>query len=510
MKKKVTLAFPPPSERYDRPWSIENINHPLSSGLAILAQNIRNHCEGIDVECIGAQKVHGETAEDFEFRYKTKEDMQASCGGSDIVGLSTILINLENSLRIAEQLKRENPHQIIVLGGPSASYSSTARLLLQQNSPIDYVVAGDGEHALVDIVRGENPADIPNLFYRDRDGKVVKSKKSSVSDLVDRPIWDFTSAPDYTQVMKAFDSRTRLYRELREKEGNFLGMVAVQFSTGCEKAEQSGPCSYCVSARNPNVVTRNAHTFWKQVLQLYDKHGITEYFIADNVLATPQKLELLLRAKEDFSIPSEIEFRVYGYVPFFYQSESKSMMTQLKDLGVKNLFVGVENFDGRVNALSNKPSFAYQQVYDIVKGATEIGIDMFLPVMAGLPGDSEESHRYNLECMERLLREFGSRTYGHGKLVRVDFSLAMPLRDTFWYQRLVRIPEVRRFYLQETGKDLPEHIDIDSDVLRDASLRYYHPKGLTNKDLKLHQQRFVEMCCHYLRPEQIGGFEPSI
>ncbi|MFC1682477.1 B12-binding domain-containing radical SAM protein [Nanoarchaeota archaeon] len=507
--KKVYLAFSTPSEQYSVPWSVERINHPLQSGLAILARSLEEKVSGIDVQCIGNQAVGGTNKEEYRFNYKTMEEFVERCENSDVVGLSVLLNNLTKSIEIAKELKKRNPKQIIVFGGSGVSDNKSAKLVLQQADAVDYVVKGDGEQPLVDIVRGEKPANIPNILYREN-GEVKRSKNKFSSDLNDRQLWDFTSTPDYQDVMRAFDSRTDLFQKLRGGYGNFIGMVGVQLSKGCEKAEAMGRCSYCVSAQSPKVVVRDANRFWEEVTHLYKTHGITEYFIVDNVLATPKKLDALLEAKENYSIPEEIQFRAYGYVPFFFQEGGTEIMGKLKSAGVRNLFLGVESFDKKVNELSNKPGFELSQVEQVVEQASRYGTDMFLPIMVGLPGDSRESLEYNLECMETLLSKYGSREYGQGGLVRVDLSMAMPLRGTLWYNQLAKKQAVLNYYKQETGVDLAEHLDPDYDVLRDVSLRFHHSTGLTGKDLDSYRKRFSEMCCKYIRPEQIGGFEPTV
>lgn len=506
---KVSLLFSSPSTQYEVPWSSEMINHPLQSGLAVIAKTLEDSIETVDVECFGDQVVDDDSQETCEFRYRSVDEFVDLCKDSDVVGMSILLNNISKSIEIAEELKRRNPDQKIVFGGTGICDNNTAKLILQKIDAIDYVVRGDGEQPLLEIVKGNDPADIPNLFYKDGN-EVVRSGSRFISDLNDRPTWDFTSAPDHANVMRAFDSRTELFNILRSEYGNFLGMVGIQLSKGCEKAEEMGRCFYCVSSQTPKVIMRDANKFWEQVMNLYDKHGITEYNIADNVIATPEKLEALLDAKKNFSIPEEIQFRGYGYVPFFYKQGGEEMMKQLQELGVKNLFLGVENFDKSVNELSNKPGFEFSEVYGILEQGSRHGVDLFLPIMAGMPGDSKESFQYNIECMEELLKEFGETEYGKGGLVRVDLSMAMPLRGTPWFNQLARNQEVLAFYKQETGTDLLEHIDPDYDVLRDASLRFHHSTGLTKKDVDEYRIQFCEMCSKYIRPEQIGGYEPTI
>jgi len=502
---KIELLFTPPSEKYDLPYSAEELNDPLQTGPAVLAAHLRANVPEVEVECIGNQVVSGNNINDYEFRYRTVEEIVNACEESDIIGMTALFSNLGSSLDIASKLKERSLDKRIILGGQGVSNRKTAELILKKNPAIDYIVSGDGEDSLLGIVRGGEIQNIPNLYYRD--GQGINRANPQYFNLDNRPIFDFTTTPDHEVVLRAFDSRTGLFGELRREYGNFIGRVGVQLTTGCEKAAETGPCSYCTSQRTA-IKQMNAERFWMQIQHLYKKHGITEYFITDDILAVPEKVDALLKAREGFSLPEEVQFRAYGYVPYCIGEAGEDMLKRLKQIGVVNLFMGIENFDGRVNKRSNKPEFKFNEVYSIVKSATENGIDLFLPIMTGLPGESKVSLDYNTQCLETLLKDFGKKEYGQGGVVRVDLSKAMPLRGTPWFNRLAGSKKVLDFYRSNTGKNLAEDIDPDYDILREASIQYLHPTDLSFEGLNNAFRVFQEMCCRYIRSEQIGGYEP--
>lgn len=89
----------------------------------------------------------------------------------DVIGISTYIWNVELVLRLTKDIKLQSPATII-LGGPEAGYN--AKEILEKNSEIDYVIAGEGEESFAKLLMGENPEYIPGVCYRSDIGIVVK------------------------------------------------------------------------------------------------------------------------------------------------------------------------------------------------------------------------------------------------------------------------------------------------------------------------------------------------
>ena len=105
----------------------------------------------------------------------------------DFVGVS-ILFSLaaKNAYRMCEIAKRVSADIRVAVGGHHPSF--LADRMLREHECIDYVVLGEGEYALRDLVRKHvrndaDLSDINGLVYRDGDRVAVNPKTSWIEDL---------------------------------------------------------------------------------------------------------------------------------------------------------------------------------------------------------------------------------------------------------------------------------------------------------------------------------------
>ena len=69
---------------------------------------------------------------------------------ADVVGFSTYVWNAQISLEAARRLRRRNPDQLIIFGGPQVP--DHAEAFLRANPFIDLVVHNEGERTFVDLL----------------------------------------------------------------------------------------------------------------------------------------------------------------------------------------------------------------------------------------------------------------------------------------------------------------------------------------------------------------------
>lgn len=115
-----------------------------------------------------------------------------------LVGLSTYLWNINESLALAEAVKRALPATRIVLGGPEAG---PRREQLIHHPAVDFVIEGEGEAAFRDLVRwlrGEDiePATISGLAWFDGESPRFNPIALLPVDQIPTPIADGLYAPD--------------------------------------------------------------------------------------------------------------------------------------------------------------------------------------------------------------------------------------------------------------------------------------------------------------------------
>ena len=92
------------------------------------------------------------------------------------------LVHCHGAIEIAKLVKKYHPEAKVVLGGLSASYFYPELL---QYSEIDYVLRGDSTEEplrqLMDcIMKGKEPEAVPNLVWRDKQGRMQENPFSNV------------------------------------------------------------------------------------------------------------------------------------------------------------------------------------------------------------------------------------------------------------------------------------------------------------------------------------------
>lgn len=100
----------------------------------------------------------------------------------DLIGFSTYIWNIEQTLEICQVLKIIKPEIKILLGGPEVSFD--ARALMENHGFIDYIIYGEGEESFKEIVIGKELCYIDGLVFRDSVGDVIiNPPRKLMSDL---------------------------------------------------------------------------------------------------------------------------------------------------------------------------------------------------------------------------------------------------------------------------------------------------------------------------------------
>ncbi len=147
MNKKIQLIHPPNDLKYaDLRTGYQS--YPPPSGLLILAAYVKKYLSNV-------------TFEIFDGNFTPIAKISENLDG-DIVGISDWFTNHDNALLLAKKAKENNRNCIVVLGGPNAS--NLGDRILINNYFVDYVVNGDGEKPLLEILENKKPH---NTWYRD-------------------------------------------------------------------------------------------------------------------------------------------------------------------------------------------------------------------------------------------------------------------------------------------------------------------------------------------------------
>ena len=108
--------------------------------------------------------------------------------GFDIYGLSSICSSYPLTLRLAQEIRRLNPHARIILGGPQASVVDVATM--QAFPCIDIIVRGEADEtfpALLHLLDNQLPEweKLPGITFRHGD-EVIRNPNAPVVENLDR------------------------------------------------------------------------------------------------------------------------------------------------------------------------------------------------------------------------------------------------------------------------------------------------------------------------------------
>lgn len=227
----------------------------------------------------------------------------------------------------------------------------------------DYIVRGEGEEAILEILSGKVQGEILNA--------------PRIKDLDKIPL------PAYHLVDRAF-SRT-LFRGERYGEGEYSAPMIT--SRGCP---QTPACSFCPNMLQTPVTFRSIENIWLEIADLKTEWGITNFrFVDDNFTIHP-KFEELCKALGRMNI----KFRCHTRANFMSQEKADL----LKEAGCEECSLGLESADDYVLQLNNKKMTALDNGIAIWK-LKEAGIRSKVYWMSGLPGETGETIARNMDFM---------------------------------------------------------------------------------------------------------------
>jgi anaerobic magnesium-protoporphyrin IX monomethyl ester cyclase len=223
---------------------------------------------------------------------------------------------------IAMLIKQELPLIKIIIGGVFPTYHW--KEILQTNTHIDYIVCGEGEKIITNLVTAleENyPLEnVKGIAYRN-ENEIVKTPPESIIKNLDeyRIGWELMGNYNYT------------YWGKRKA-------VVIQFSRGCPY-----PCSYCGQSifwkkwrhRDPQALA-------DEIEMLHKKYGIEVINFADENPATYKK------AWQEFLealIAKNLNLRLVGSLRADNIVRDADIMHLYKKAGFERFLLGIENYD---------------------------------------------------------------------------------------------------------------------------------------------------------------------
>jgi radical SAM superfamily enzyme YgiQ (UPF0313 family) len=290
-----------------------------------------------------------------------------SCTGSgqSLVILRTAAPTLDWDLSVAATIKGGCANSRLAVYGPVVSHVLPR---LQREPCLDYIVQGEPDETVFELVQGRPEHDVRGAVVRQGDQWVSNAQRPFLEEL-DRlpfPKWELLPYKRYT-----------VPRSSTTADVSFLPMLT---SRGCPYG-----CHYCPYPvgqglrwrfRSPgNVVDEIEH--------LTKNLGIRYILFRDPMFS--------MRQERVISICQEIQKRGLS---FRWKCETRPDCVSEKTLeamaaaGCEGINFGVESADLKIQANSGRKPIAQQKIIDMVALCRRLGIKTFCFFIIGLPGDT--------------------------------------------------------------------------------------------------------------------------
>jgi anaerobic magnesium-protoporphyrin IX monomethyl ester cyclase len=129
----------------------------------------------------------------LDMRHHQIKDLKATAKKSKFIGFSVMTIHLNEALKLANVCKETNPRVKIIFGGPHPTIFPQETLL---NKTIDYVVIGEGEKTLVDLIKNNTtPEKVNGIGYRKSKKIFITPIRETIKNLDEIPFPDRSLFP---------------------------------------------------------------------------------------------------------------------------------------------------------------------------------------------------------------------------------------------------------------------------------------------------------------------------
>lgn len=258
---------------------------------------------------------------------------------------------LYDTIEIARKIKNETPNVKIILGGYTAS--SFAKELMERFEFIDYIIKGEGEKPIIELVKytlNENNKQIykiPNIVYR-KNNEILFSSKVWVANNKELNSFNFCEIENL-----------RNYKKYIEITNNIFFTCV---GRGCP-----GNCAWCGAGKNAlkkitcrkNVSVRKSEIIANDIINQYKKYGLSQYINFDPY---PKKQDYIIKIFEKvgemFPKQVKITFDCYGL------PTKKLIDAMKKNLSESSCFVVSPDFaDEKLRKKYNTHKFTNKQLF---------------------------------------------------------------------------------------------------------------------------------------------------
>lgn len=331
----------------------------------------------------------------------------------NLVGVPCFTPEFRDVIRLCERIKKEHNCKIVI-GGHHASIKPQD--FFYPDSPVDYIIPGDGQDPLVDLINNfgqeDKLKDIPGLLLPSTENIEAKKNGVTFKKLDQMPI------PDYSQIDMEFYTKphTGIARYV------YASGVHIFTALGCPFS-----CSFCANQNTP-VGYRSMSQVLDELEMLKNEYKIDAFYMLDDtfLLKKDRVREFLVGLKErKLDLVWAMETRVDGFDEEIAQMLVESKCIQV-DFGVES---GSQDALVRMEKGTNTDQI--YRAFDICK---KYNLRSYANFQLNTPGETEGDVKATLDMIKKI------------NPTRLGLSLTVPFPGTTLYDRHVNPPLSKEEY----------------------------------------------------------------
>ncbi len=385
-----------------------------------------------------------------------------------IVGLSVCQYNMREVLAIAELAKKINPKIVTIIGGPQVTFMP--KEALPEMSSIDVICKGEGEvvlPALCECIKYKRGMEMVKGIAFKKNNIVIETKQEKLKKNLD----NFPSP--YQIGVFNFSEH---------------GIGAMLTSRGCYSN-----CSFCYTPRAfQRIIRHHSPRSILEDINICIQNNIREFFFCDpnftfDKTRVIEIMDGIIKKRWEISIWCETRTDLVDI----------DMLAKMAKGGVKKIAYGLESADKKILRTINK-KIDLEQFKKIVKMTQDLGIEVEVFTLYGLPKQTYESARQTLEFVkdlkvkirgnsggQQLSLYFGTDIYDNPEkfgihIINKRRPLFLSPATTFETEYMDKqdISAIRMRHKQESFLDAIEADKVSQNKLEDCIVNYYpteHP-----------------------------------
>ena len=303
----------------------------------------------------------------------------------DVVCTTAMTCTSPDAIKLVELAKKIDPSIITIAGGVHSSFMYEEMFSL--TPALDYVVVGEGEVTLVDLLQslsnGGGVSGVPGIAYREGQSARFTGSREYLKDLDALPLaWDLLDWEDYTYFILP-GSR----------------LAAIDTSRGCDK-----DCTFCSQQK-----------FWKQTWRARSPEGLVREL---KVLAEEHKVDVVLFT-DDYPTPDRerwekfLDLMIAEGPDIYILMETRAkdiirdrdILNKYRKAGIIHIYVGTEATDDKAMAYMKK-DLSIEEAKEALALCREHGIITETSMILGFPDDTPESIRKTIEQVRGFNPDF--------------------------------------------------------------------------------------------------------